>query len=70
MQIQAVSIEDYISKIPEDRQEGFKKLFDTISNNLPEGFEESPSYGMVGWAVPLNLSCRLPLYSWQSVAVH
>jgi hypothetical protein len=26
MQIQAVSIEDYISKIPEDRQEGFKKL--------------------------------------------
>ena len=54
MQIQAVSIEDYISKIPEDRQEGFKKLFDIISRNLPEGFEESLSYGMVGWAVPLK----------------
>lgn len=54
MQIQAVSIEDYISKIPEERQEGFRKLFDTISSNLPEGFEENPSYGMVGWAVPLK----------------
>jgi hypothetical protein len=54
MQIQAVSIEDYISRIPEDRQESFKKLFDTISNNLPEGFEESPGSGMVGWSVPLK----------------
>jgi hypothetical protein len=26
MQIQPVSIEDYISKIPEERQEAFKKL--------------------------------------------
>ncbi|MET3035491.1 DUF1801 domain-containing protein [Chryseobacterium sp. NRRL B-14859] len=54
MQIQAASIEDYISKIPEERQEPFKKLFDTISNNLPAGFEETTSYGMVGWAVPLE----------------
>ncbi len=54
MQIQAVSIEDYISRIPEDRQESFKKLFDTISSNLPKGFEESPGSGMVGWSVPLK----------------
>ncbi|PWN70206.1 DUF1801 domain-containing protein [Chryseobacterium phosphatilyticum] len=54
MQIQAVSIEDYISKIPEERQEGFRKLFETISQNLPKGFEENPSYGMIGWAVPLK----------------
>lgn len=54
MQIQAVSIEDYISKIPEERQEAFKKLFDTIHSNLPDGFEENLSYGMLGWAVPLK----------------
>ncbi|QIY92467.1 DUF1801 domain-containing protein [Chryseobacterium gallinarum] len=54
MQIQAVSIEDYISRIPEERQESFRKLFDTISNNLPEGFEENTGYGMVGWGVPLK----------------
>ncbi|SDQ76524.1 protein of unknown function (DU1801) [Chryseobacterium soldanellicola] len=54
MQIPAVSIEDYISKIPEERQEIFKKIFDTINDNLPKGFTNNISYGMVGWAVPLE----------------
>ncbi|MBP1167379.1 uncharacterized protein YdhG (YjbR/CyaY superfamily) [Chryseobacterium sp. PvR013] len=54
MQIQSVSIEDYISKIPEERQEAFKKLYDTVNDNLPKGFEEATNYGMVGWVVPLK----------------
>src|SRR5690606_5322562 len=54
MQIPANSVEDYISKIPEERQEVFKKLFDTIDENLPEGFKQGVSYGMVGWDVPLE----------------
>ncbi|MCW3160022.1 DUF1801 domain-containing protein [Chryseobacterium oryctis] len=54
MQIPATSIEDYISKIPEERQEVFKKLFDTIEDNLPNGFKQGVSYGMVGWNVPLE----------------
>lgn len=53
MQIQSVSIEDYISKIPEERQEAFKKLFDTVNDNLPKGFEDAANYGMIGWVVPL-----------------
>lgn len=53
MQIPADSIEDYVSKIPEDRQEIFKKMFDTIDENLPKGFAQGISYGMVGWDVPL-----------------
>ncbi|MFP3593261.1 DUF1801 domain-containing protein [Chryseobacterium sp. SIMBA_038] len=54
MQIKADSVEDYISKIPEERQEIFKKIFDTITDNLPEGFQKGVSYGMVGWDVPLE----------------
>ncbi|WP_137905582.1 DUF1801 domain-containing protein [Chryseobacterium sp. 2VB] len=54
MQIQSVSIEDYISKIPEERQEAFKKLFDTVNDNLPKGFEDASNYGMIGWVVPLT----------------
>ncbi|QQV03299.1 MULTISPECIES: DUF1801 domain-containing protein [Chryseobacterium] len=54
MQILSTSIEDYVSKLPEERQEVFKKLFDTIKNNLPEGFEKNISYGMIGWGVPLE----------------
>ncbi|WP_313089930.1 DUF1801 domain-containing protein [Chryseobacterium flavum] len=54
MQILSDTIEDYISKIPEERQEAFKKLFDTIKVNLPEGFEDTSAYGMIGWGVPLK----------------
>ncbi|RKT01224.1 DUF1801 domain-containing protein [Chryseobacterium defluvii] len=54
MQIPAISVDDYISKIPEERQEIFKKLFDTIDDNLPKGFKQGVSYGMVGWDVPLE----------------
>ncbi|MFC3159218.1 protein of unknown function (DU1801) [Chryseobacterium arachidis] len=54
MQIPAISVEDYISKIPEERQEIFKKVFDAINDHLPEGFSKNISYGMVGWGVPLE----------------
>jgi len=54
MQIPSASVEDYISKIPEERQEVFKRLFDTITENLPKGFKKGVSYGMVGWDVPLE----------------
>jgi len=54
MQIPSTSVEDYISKIPEERQDIFKKIFDTISENLPTGFKENISYGMIGWEVPLE----------------
>ncbi|MFL9834411.1 DUF1801 domain-containing protein [Chryseobacterium terrae] len=55
MQIPSISIEDYISKIPEERQEVFKKMFDTVNDNLPEGFKQGISYGMIGWNVPLEI---------------
>lgn len=55
MQIPATSIQDYISKIPEERQESFLKLFETIHSHLPQGFETNISYGMIGWAVPLSI---------------
>jgi len=55
MQIQSVSIGDYISKIPEERQEAFKKLYDAVNDNLPKGFEDATNYGMIGWVVPLEI---------------
>lgn len=54
MQIPATSVEDYISQIPEERQEVFTKLLNTITENLPKGFEKGMSYGMIGWSVPLE----------------
>lgn len=55
MQIKASNPKEYISKIPEDRIPSFKKLRQTILNNLPKGFKEQMSYGMIGYVVPKNI---------------
>jgi len=55
MQYQADSPEDYIAQLPKERQEVISKLRKIILENLPEGFEEQISYGMLGYVVPHSL---------------
>ncbi|MFY0673461.1 MAG: DUF1801 domain-containing protein [Bacteroidia bacterium] len=52
MNLKATSVTDYISKVPEERQQAFNKLRETIIANLPNGFSEELSYGMIGYVVP------------------
>ncbi len=52
MQYKAVSPEEYISQVPEERQNGLNELRKIIKNNLPNGFEEGIQYGMIGYFVP------------------
>jgi len=54
MQIKAFSPEVYIQYVPEIQQEAFIKLRETILENVPEGFEEQMSYGMIGYVVPFE----------------
>lgn len=55
MKYEASSPEDYINQLPEERQEPIKKLRAIIKQNLPNGFEETISYGMIGYVVPHSL---------------
>jgi uncharacterized protein YdhG (YjbR/CyaY superfamily) len=52
MQYNASSPQDYISQVPEDRQNALIKLRSVINTNLPEGFEEGIIYKMIGYYVP------------------
>lgn len=52
MKIEANSPEQYIEQIPEDRKQAFSKLRQTILKNIPKGFKEEMSYGMIGYVVP------------------
>ena len=52
MRIEASSVEDYLSKAPEDRQDALRRMRQILSDNLPPGFEEGLSYGMPGYVVP------------------
>lgn len=51
----AKTVEDYISNLDETRKEPIAKLRDVILQNLPEGYSEEMSYGMVGYVVPHSL---------------
>ncbi|WMI66844.1 DUF1801 domain-containing protein [Aestuariibaculum sp. YM273] len=55
MQYQAETPEDYITQVPEERQEVLTKLREVIKENLPEGFQEGIQYGMIGYFVPHSL---------------
>lgn len=55
MKSNAKTVNEYIAELPEDRKETVQKLRKIISENLPKGFEECISYGMIGWVVPHSM---------------
>lgn len=52
MQIAANSPDEYVEQIPDDRKPAITRLRETILVNLPKGFKETISYGMIGYVVP------------------
>jgi len=55
MQIKASNPEEYIGQLPQDRQAAISQLRRVILQHLPKGFEETMSYGMIGYVVPHSL---------------
>ncbi len=52
MQYKAASPKEYIEQLPEERKPVVSKIRGIINKNIPEGFKEQMSYGMLGWVVP------------------
>lgn len=55
MTYQVSSPSEYMNAIPEERREAMEKLRETILENIPDGFEETVGYGMMGYCVPHKL---------------
>ncbi|CAL67174.1 DUF1801 domain-containing protein [Christiangramia forsetii] len=55
MKIEANSPDEYLENVPEERKEPMVKLRSVIKDNLPLGFEETMSYGMIGYVVPHSI---------------
>jgi uncharacterized protein YdhG (YjbR/CyaY superfamily) len=49
MQSKAATVEQYIAELPEDRKHAVTELRKVIKKNLPKGFKEGMSYGMIGY---------------------
>lgn len=55
MTSKATSVDQYINEAPEDRRKALQQLRAIILKNLPEGFQEEISYGMIGYVVPHSI---------------
>lgn len=55
MKSDASTPDAYIAELPEERRGPVEKLRAVILKNLPEGFEETMNYGMIGYVVPHTL---------------
>jgi uncharacterized protein YdhG (YjbR/CyaY superfamily) len=55
MQSTAQTIKEYLEAIPEERKNAFYTLRETILENIPIGFSEELSYGMLGYVVPHSI---------------
>lgn len=48
------NIENYIENVDDKRRDAFRKLYDIVKENIPDGFEEEFLYGMISFVVPLE----------------
>jgi hypothetical protein len=55
MKSEAKTPDEYIAELPEDRKVAVQKLREIALKNLPNGFKEVISYGMLGYVVPHEL---------------
>lgn len=55
MQSNTTSPDEYVSQVSDDKREALGLMRKTILENLPKGFEEEMSYGMIGYVVPFSI---------------
>ena len=55
MTSQAITPEDYIAQLPEDRKGAITKLNNLIKKHMPKGLEAGMGYGMLAYYVPKSI---------------
>jgi uncharacterized protein YdhG (YjbR/CyaY superfamily) len=52
MKNNVTTVEEYLQELPADRRTAISAVREVILANLPQGYEERISYGMIGYVVP------------------
>jgi uncharacterized protein YdhG (YjbR/CyaY superfamily) len=55
VQSKATTVAQYLAELPPDRRDAINAVRKVILKNLPDGFEETMQYGMIGYVVPHKL---------------
>jgi len=51
---EAQTPDEYIATLPEERRLAVQAVRRVVRDNLPAGYEEGMTFGMIGWYVPLE----------------
>jgi hypothetical protein len=51
----AKTVAGYLASLPAERREVLSAVRDVVNANLPAGYTETMTYGMIGWGVPLSI---------------
>lgn len=51
---QVATVDEYLDGLEPERREVVSAVRDIVNRAMPDGYEEGVSYGMIGWAVPLE----------------
>ena len=54
MKSNAVTVEEYLQEIPEEKRKTISALRDFIRKKIPKGYQESMRWGMISYEVPLD----------------
>lgn len=55
MPSRAVTVDDYLAELADDRRELVAAVRALVNAHLPMGYEEGMQYGMIGWFVPHSI---------------
>ena len=50
----AVTVQEYLDELPEDRWAVVSAVRDVVLRNLPKGYREAMNYGMISYEIPLE----------------
>ena len=51
-QSKATTVDEYLAELPPERREVVSTVRNVIQENLPDGYEESMQFGMIGYVIP------------------
>ena len=51
---EAKTVDQYLANLPPDRREAISAVRNVILDHLPEGYQETMHFGMIGYVVPLD----------------
>jgi uncharacterized protein YdhG (YjbR/CyaY superfamily) len=50
----ATTVDEYLAELPEDRRAAIAEVRDVVLRNLPAGYVETMSWGMISYEIPLE----------------